>query len=55
MGMLEVMLEFAVDDDSFDVISAGLVRTARKLAAGEVFVPRHVTTIGDREDAAPGP
>ena len=52
MGMLEVMLEYAVDGDSFDVISAGLVRTARKLAAGEVFVPRHVTMIGDRKEAA---
>jgi len=54
MGMLEVMLEYAVDGDSFDVISAGLVRTARKLAAGEVFVPRHVTMIGDRKEAARG-
>ena len=55
MGMLEVMLEFAVDGDSFDVISAGLVRTARKLAAGEVFVPRRISAMGDREEAAPGP
>ena len=54
MGMLEVMLEYAADGDSFDVISAGLVRTARKLAAGEVFVPRHVTMIGDRKEAAAG-
>ena len=44
MGMLEVVLEFAADGDSFDVISAGLVRTARKLAAGEVFVPRRAST-----------
>ena len=52
MGMLEVVLEYAVDGGSFDVVSAGLVRTARKLAAGEVFVPRRVSAIGDREDAA---
>lgn len=52
MGMLEVMLEYAVDGGSFDVISAGLVRTARKLAAGEVFVPRRVSMIGDRKEAA---
>ena len=44
MGMLEVVLEFAADGDSFDVISAGLVRTARKLAAGEVFVPHRTST-----------
>ena len=54
MGMLEVVLEFAEEDDAFDVISAGLVRTARKLAAGEVFVPHQVSVIGDREEAAPG-
>ena len=54
MGMLEVMLEYAVDGDSFDVVSAGLVRTARKLAAGEVFVPRRASMIGDRKEAARG-
>ncbi len=39
MGALDVMLDYRRDGDDFEMISAGLVRTARKLAAGEVFVP----------------
>ncbi len=39
MGQLKVVVDYAIDGDSFDIRSAGLVRTARKLAAGEVFVP----------------
>ena len=54
MGMLEVVLEFAADGDSFDVISAGLVRTARKLAAGEVFIPRRVSALGARKAGIAG-
>ena len=42
MGKLEVVVDFSRDGDSFAINSAGLVRTARKLAAGEVFVPRAV-------------
>ena len=42
MGKLEVLVEYQSEDDTFDVISAGLVRTARKLAAGDVFVPSAV-------------
>ena len=42
MGLLEVVMDYETDGDGFDVRSAGLVRTARKLAAGEVFVPREV-------------
>ena len=40
MGQLEVLVDYQRDGDRFDLISAGLIRTARKLAAGEVFVPK---------------
>jgi len=39
MGKLEVLVDYARDGEAFELISAGLTRTARKLAAGEVFVP----------------
>jgi len=42
MGVLDVLVEHATDGDAFDLRSAGLTRTARKLAAGEVFVPRSI-------------
>ena len=42
MGLLRVLIEFESDGGRFDVVSAGLVRTARKLASGEAFVPRSV-------------
>ncbi len=38
MGILDVVMDYRRDGAEFDVISAGLVRTARKLASGEVFV-----------------
>ena len=36
-GSIEVIVDFAVNRDNFDIKSAGLVRTARKLATGHVF------------------
>ncbi|MEM8978313.1 MAG: 4-oxalomesaconate tautomerase [Pseudomonadota bacterium] len=42
MGVLEVVVNFTSEDGSFDVVSAGLIRTARKLAAGEVYIPKSV-------------
>ena len=39
MGILEVIMETRDSTDGFEVQSAGLVRTARKLAAGDLFVP----------------
>lgn len=42
MGHLDVTVAFDRDGDAFDLVSAGLIRTARKLAAGEVFVPSTV-------------
>ena len=44
MGQLDVAVEFSRNGDDFDLVSAGLTRTARKLAAGEVFVPTGVWT-----------
>ena len=42
MGHLRVVIEFENDGDDFDMVSAGLVRTARKLASGRVYVPKSV-------------
>ncbi len=42
MGTLEVVMDYRLSGQGLEVISAGLVRTARKLAAGEVFVPKSV-------------
>lgn len=39
MGLLDVVIDYRRDGEGFELISAGLTRTARKLAAGEVFVP----------------
>ncbi|MHC8509503.1 MAG: 4-oxalomesaconate tautomerase [Rhodospirillales bacterium] len=41
LGAMEVIVEFSTVG-GFSVISAGLVRTARKLAAGELFVPTRI-------------
>jgi len=38
-GQIEVLVDYDITDAGFVIHSAGLVRTARKLAAGEVFVP----------------
>ncbi|MEM8813913.1 MAG: 4-oxalomesaconate tautomerase [Pseudomonadota bacterium] len=42
MGILDVVMNYERDGDDFEVVSAGLVRTARKLAEGKVFVPGSV-------------
>lgn len=42
MGVMEVLVNFTREGDAFDFRSAGLVRTARLLARGEVFVPTSV-------------
>ena len=41
-GQMNVIIDFK-NENGFDVISAGLVRTARKLAAGDLFVPSGVS------------
>lgn len=42
MGLMDVLIDFEMCDGVFHHISAGLVRTCRKVAAGEVFIPRAV-------------
>lgn len=42
MGLLDVVVDYHRTPDTFEVRSAGLVRTARKLASGHVYVPRSV-------------
>ena len=41
-GDIGVLIDFSTSNNSFELNSAGLVRTARKLASGEVFVPSSV-------------
>lgn len=42
MGRIEVLIDYTSDGARFELRSTGLVRTARKLAAGEVFIPRRI-------------
>ena len=41
-GTIDVLVDYAQNDAGFEVKSAGLVRTARKLAAGAVFIPASI-------------
>ena len=41
-GVIEVAMDCSNGPDGFELQSAGLLRTARKLAAGQVFVPSSV-------------
>lgn len=41
-GVIDVVVDFDNTADGFTLKSAGLVRTARKLASGEVFVPASI-------------
>lgn len=41
-GQIDVLVDFRNGTSGFEIRSAGLVRTARKIAAGEVFVPASV-------------
>ncbi len=41
-GQIDVLVDYALTDDGIDLRSAGLVRTARMLARGEVMIPRQV-------------
>ncbi|MCE2516627.1 MAG: 4-oxalomesaconate tautomerase [Alphaproteobacteria bacterium] len=42
MGVMEVVVDYSLADGAFQHHSAGLVRTARKLACGEVFIPSSI-------------
>lgn len=47
-GTLDLMAEFEVRDESLDLRRVSVLRTARKLAAGQVFVPADIRgTTGD--------
>jgi len=41
-GKIDVLVDYGQTEAGFQVKSAGLVRTARKIAAGEVFIPTSV-------------
>jgi len=41
-GTIDVTVDYQMTDAGFTIKSAGLVRTARKIASGEVFVPESV-------------
>ena len=42
MGVMEVVIDYDITNEGFVHHSAGVVRTARKLAKGEVFVPSNL-------------
>ncbi len=46
MGAMEVTVDYALDDQGLQFRSAGVVRTARLIARGEVMVPEGVASIG---------
>ncbi|MCL4117876.1 UNVERIFIED_CONTAM: hypothetical protein GTU68_030025 [Idotea baltica] len=41
-GLIDVLVDYEIGADGFALNSAGLVRTARKLASGEVYIPKSV-------------
>ncbi len=41
-GSIDVLAEYDLSDDGFRLISAGLIRTARKLADGNLYVPASI-------------
>jgi 2-methylaconitate cis-trans-isomerase PrpF len=41
-GQIDVLVDYTIDADGLALRSAGLIRTARKLAAGEVFIPARI-------------
>lgn len=51
-GAIDVMMDYTVEGGVFDLRSAGLLRTARKLMAGELFVPATVWAGDGTESAA---
>lgn len=47
MGVMDVVVNFAIADGDLDFRSAGIERTARMIARGEVFVPSSTFRRGD--------
>ena len=41
-GSIDVLAEYDLSDDGFTLISAGLIRTARKLADGILYIPASI-------------
>lgn len=41
-GKIDVLLDYRIDNKEFTPVSAGIIRTARKLADGKVYVPASV-------------
>ena len=41
-GQFEVIVDYTVVSRQFELRSAGVIRTARKLASGDVFIPAHI-------------
>ena len=42
MGVMDVLVDYKITDGQFQHLSAGLKRTARKLAQGKLFIPQSV-------------
>ena len=42
MGVMDVVIDYDMTEDGFTHRSAGLIRTARKLAKGELFIPASI-------------
>ena len=42
MGTMDVITDYSLNDNTFVHKSAGVIRTARKLAEGKVFVPNSI-------------
>jgi 4-oxalomesaconate tautomerase len=42
MGLLDVIIDYDITDGAFNHISAGLMRTCRKIARGKVFVSKSI-------------
>ena len=41
-GSIDVLAEYDLSDDGFILISAGLIRTARNLADGNLYIPASI-------------
>ena len=41
-GVIDVIVDYDMEGDEISLNSAGLIRTARKIAAGDVFIPRTI-------------
>jgi hypothetical protein len=41
-GKIDIIVDYAIESERFILKSAGLIRTARKIAAGELFIPARI-------------